>query len=362
MNVFRGWAGVAGAAALLAGASLARAEVTNAAPDFKEVYDLIRANLAGVSDADLNQAAVQGLIEQLHAKVALVSGPNDSTSVPEAPVAVQSAMYDGGIGRLRINGVVDGLAEKLAAAEKDLAATNTNALKGLILDLRFAGGTDYPAAVSAANLFIAKEMPLLDWGTGVVPSKANSDALTLPVIVLVNKQTSGSAEALAAILRADDHAVILGSPTAGETTVGKNFPLKDGRYLRIAMASVKLADGETLSSAGIKPDIRVSVKPDEEKVYFNDPYKDFAAATAGGPGTNTVGRISQRLSEADLIRERKERPGMDLEYMPLPDDETDAAGAAARIAKQKPVVHDPVLARALDLVKGISAFGSPHAP
>ena len=361
MNVFRGWVGVAGAAALLMGASLARAEVANTAPDFKEVYDLIHANLAGVTDGDLNQAAVQGLVDQLHPQVALVSGPNDTSSGPEMLVAVQTSSFDGGIGRLRINQVGDGLADKLAASEKDLVATNTNALKGLILDLRYAGGADYPAAAAAANLFIAKEAPLLDWGKGVVQSKANSDAIALPVVVLVNKKTAGAAEALAAMLRANDHAVILGSPTAGETSIGKNFPLKDGQYLRIAMSSIKLGDGQALTSAGIKPDIQVSVKADDEKAYFNDPYKDFAAV--GGEGTNTVGRVSPRLSEADLIRERKERPGMELEYTLFPDDKTDPTidSSAINLAKPKSVVHDPVLGRALDLIKGIAAFGSSHA-
>jgi hypothetical protein len=31
-------------------------------PDFKEVYDLIKAHLGDVTDADLNRAAVQGFI------------------------------------------------------------------------------------------------------------------------------------------------------------------------------------------------------------------------------------------------------------------------------------------------------------
>src|SRR5213082_1308846 len=38
---------------------------TNEAPDFKEVYELLRANLAGTDEAGLNRAAVQGLLTQL---------------------------------------------------------------------------------------------------------------------------------------------------------------------------------------------------------------------------------------------------------------------------------------------------------
>ena len=63
------------------------------------------------------------------------------------------------------------------------------------------------------------------------------------------------------------------------------------------------------------------------------------------------------LTEADLIRERKERPGMELEYDLAADGSGDATNAS-----EKPFVHDPVLARALDLVKGISALRQAHTP
>src|SRR5258708_33627455 len=47
-------------AALVFVPPLSRAAATNDAPDFKEVYDLLRANLAGADEAGLNRAAGQG--------------------------------------------------------------------------------------------------------------------------------------------------------------------------------------------------------------------------------------------------------------------------------------------------------------
>ena len=46
---------------------------TNPSPDFKEVYDLIRAHAAGASDTELNRAAVQGLLKELGARASLVT-------------------------------------------------------------------------------------------------------------------------------------------------------------------------------------------------------------------------------------------------------------------------------------------------
>lgn len=345
--------------ALLTGPVATRADInTNATPDFREVYDLVRSHLAGESETDLNRAAVQGLLNELHAKVWVDAGKSGSNSTTTGPLLVKSSLYDGPIACLRVGRVADGLADKVNAALKDLKATNQ--LKGVIFDLRYADGHDYAAAASVADLFASHEMPLLDWGNGYSHSTAKSDAIKLPIAILVNKQTSAAAEALAAVLRQSHHGIILGSNTAGEATVGRDYPLKNGQTLRIATAAVKLGDGEMLSASGVKPDIHVSVKPEEEKVYFADPFKDLNASTdpVGANGSNngkTNGtNRTMRTTEADLIRERKERPGMDLEY-------STPVASVRDNEPEKPVVRDPALGRALDLIKGISVLRSTAA-
>ncbi len=346
---------------LLAHAAKGRAEVTtNAVPDFKEVYDLVRSHLGEESEADLNRAAVQGLLNQLHSKVWLDEGKTETNTASGGPLLAKSTLYDGPIAYLRIGRVGEGLAGQISSAVKELKGT-TNHLKGIVLDLRFADGHDYAAAAAVANLFTSREMPLLDWGNGYVRSTPKEDAISLPLAILVNQKTAAAAEAMAAVLRVDDRGVILGTDTAGEATVGKEFPLKNGQYLRIATSAIKLGDGSTLSANGVKPDIQVSVKPEDEKAYFSDPFKELAstaslAGGANGNGTNKVNGTNRmtRTTEADLIRERKERPGMELEYS--------ASAESARASEpEKPVVRDPVLGRALDLIKGISVIRQAHS-
>jgi len=335
------------------------AEVTNAPPDFREVYDLIRSHLAGANATDLDQAAVQGLLKQLHSKVSLVSGGTETNSEEDAPLLADAKLYDGAIAYLRVQRVGAGLADKISAAYKEQFA-GTNVVEGLVLDLRFADGRDYSAAVAVADLFLSKDEPLLDWGNGVVRSSSKPDAITLPLVVLVNGGTAGAAEALAAVLRQDDQALVIGSATAGEATIDQEFALSTGQKLRIATATIKLGNGETLSAGGLTPDIAVAVNPDDEKAYYADPYREIAkplnlVAQLAGSGTNGSGNAATNhphapLTEADLIRERKERPGLDMDYAPLYSG-TDQNPAAA-----KPAVRDPVLGRALDLIKGISVL------
>ena len=347
----------AGAALLLAPAGTS-AEATNTTPDFQEVYDLIRAHLAGETQADLDRAAVQGLLTQLRAKVSLVAPASATNADTDAPLLLKAGLYDGPVGYLRVGRVADGLPALMGAACRDLAATNQ--LKGLVLDLRFADGHDYQSAAAIADLFLGKEVQLLDWGSGFAHSKAKTDAIALPIAILVNQKTAAAAEALAAVLRQVERGVIIGSATAGEATMDQIFPLKNGQSLRVATAAVKLGSGETLSASGLTPDISVAVSPADEHAYFQDPFRQLnrpsdllASLGMGGAGTNGgTNHLSRaRPTEADLIRDRRQNPGREVEYSVSPGKEA---------AVEKPVIRDPVLGRALDLLKVISVLRSPH--
>src|ERR1700757_1912763 len=96
----------AGAFALLAGSEVARADqATNPPPDFKEVYDLIRSNLPNESEADLDRAALQGLLAQLHSKVSLLPGKQGTNASSEAPLLTKTVIYDGPVAYLRVGRV-----------------------------------------------------------------------------------------------------------------------------------------------------------------------------------------------------------------------------------------------------------------
>ena len=78
---------------------------------------------------------------------------------------IKSAVLESNVAYLRVGQVGDDLANQLTAAYRALTATNKVA--GMALDLRFADGNDYAAAVATADLFVTKKMPLLKWGNGL---------------------------------------------------------------------------------------------------------------------------------------------------------------------------------------------------
>src|SRR6185295_16324601 len=74
---------------------------TNAVPHFQEVFRLLRANLPNVSEEELNQAAVQGLLDHFKPRVRLVTR-GLAQSEGEAGQVSQTAIYDKFYGSVRV--------------------------------------------------------------------------------------------------------------------------------------------------------------------------------------------------------------------------------------------------------------------
>ncbi|MCI0743915.1 MAG: S41 family peptidase [Verrucomicrobia subdivision 3 bacterium] len=314
--------------------------------DFDEIFELLRKNLAGATAAELERAAVRGMINELYPLVSVVTNGPPTVST-NAGVLAATRILEGAYGYLRVGQVAAGVDKEFAAALKRLASTNK--LKGLVLDLRFGGGHDYEAAMALADLFFPTRRALIDYGEGTKYASAKTDAISLPMAILINHQTLGAAEALAGVLRRSDVGLLIGTNTAGQANISQEFTLKNGQRLRIATVPVKVADGQVIGRAGLTPDIAVEVSAGEERSYLEDAYRlppDHLAVsgllTNPIAGTNRLTR--RRISEAELVRMQRE--GFDLE----PEIITGREAGPAR----PPVITDPALARAIDLLKGLS--------
>src|SRR5258708_36324702 len=82
-----------------------RADAPAEPPDFKEVYDLIRAHVAGLSQPQLDRAAVQALVAALAPRVMLVGDDNEMNAASSAPAPSQATLYDGEIAYLPVGHV-----------------------------------------------------------------------------------------------------------------------------------------------------------------------------------------------------------------------------------------------------------------
>ena len=206
-------------------------------------------------------------------------------------VLAKSAVLENDVAYLRVGEVGKNLAEEIQSAQNALAMTNK--IAGTILDLRFADGGDLDSAKAAANLFVAKKLPLA---------------------ILVNGETRGAAAKLAADLREARAGLIFGNSTE------------------------------------IKPDIAVVVKIEDEKKFLENPYAAMAQSeTNSSTATNNFSPFIDHTTEADLVR-AKIKDGDENETFPPHAAEP-----------QHPFIRDPVLARAVDLIKGLAVVRESHS-
>jgi len=330
----------------------------NPLPKFDEVYQLLRAHLNGASEADLNRAAVEGLLDQLKSGAMLAGGAPGGEEASAGSTLGKSIIYDDSFAYFRVVKVETNLAGELMASYREMAATNKSRIKGMVLDLRFAGGADFAAAAAAADCFLNADGLLLECGGVAARSTKKDNAITVPLAVLINSKTSEAAEGLAAVLRQTSTGLLLGSQSAGRARVFKEFPLTAGGQLRIAVGDIKLGDG-VVFRGGIKPDIEVKTNPADERAYWEQPYQaPGQPANTNGAGTNIAASLPQtnggafrRFNEAELVREQREGADPEVEL---------GGGGRFQTDPSVKIVRDPALARALDLLKGLAVVQKAH--
>ena len=71
-------------------------------PPFSELYGLVRSNLTGISEAELNRDAVLGFLSQLPSRVTLVTNHTVSAEAAAMPLLTRTNLFDGAYVLLRV--------------------------------------------------------------------------------------------------------------------------------------------------------------------------------------------------------------------------------------------------------------------
>ena len=335
---------------LLSGLAVRAAEPPSlSAPAFQELFDLIKNRITASAQTNVDEAAVRGLLSELKDRVEWVGSPGSESDPVTNQLIGKPIVFDSAVAYFRIYSVERGLAQAIAAARDPLLRTNK--ISGLVFDLRSAQGLNYEAAANAVDAYFTNDSILLDLGNTKLRSSAKTNAIQLPIAVLVNGETSAAAEAFAVMLRQSRLGLIVGAPTRGRTFQFNQFILSNGQAVRIATSPVKIGDGTELGGKKIQPDIKVVLDRAAEERFLANPFAEvdpFSGApvldgtVASGP-TNLppLSVVRRRLTETDLVRQRRGDPGAANAF-----DSGTSSGSDR-------VVRDPALARALDFVKGV---------
>ncbi|MGH8022257.1 MAG: hypothetical protein ACRED1_01655 [Limisphaerales bacterium] len=131
----------------------------------------------------------------------------------------------------------------------------------------------------------------------------------VPLAILINGQTAGASAKLAEELREENAGLVFGS-----------------------------------AAGNFQPDIPVRTNAADQKKWLNNPYAVLpGSAAAANSDTNLLTLVDiDHTTEADLVREK------------IKDGEQDDSDAEPPTPKS--FIHDPVLARGLDFIKGVAAL------
>ena len=210
------------------------------------------------------------------------------------------------IGYVRIAEFQDSTGRELKKAVEEFGG---KPIDGLILDLRNNPGGLLDVAVEVTGLFIQKGKLVVSTKGRVkdqnmqLYAKEDHPHLEYPMVVLINGGSASASEIVADALQDHQRAILMGTKSFGKGSVQTVIPLRDGSALRLTTSLYYTPSGRTIHGEGLQPDIVVEEEmPSDEK---------------------------------ETAKPEKEEPP--------PLDQTVA-------------IKDPVLLRAIDLLKGLKVY------
>jgi len=185
----------------------------------------------------------------------------------EVPVASWSLIPDTDVAFLRLSSFSENSAKKL---EGTIAEARAAGAERFVLDLRDNPGglVEQSEEVAAqflpagSDIYIRKDADGSEEET-TVPDD-NDEPLDAPLVVLVNKGSSSSAEIVAGALRDNDRAKVIGETTFGTGTVLSEYPLSDGSSILLGTAEWLTPNGDSIRGSGIEPDVEIELEEDQE--------------------------------------------------------------------------------------------------
>ncbi|MGV8948727.1 MAG: S41 family peptidase [Candidatus Paracaedibacter sp.] len=172
---------------------------------------------------------------------------------------------EGNIGYIRISYFNDQTTEKLKLAISALQKSLGKSLQGIILDLRNNPGGSPEQAVSVSSLFLDSGIIVHIKGR----KEANNQTLKatqkdllkdIPMAILINQGSASASEIVAAALRDNHRAVLIGEKSFGKGSIQGLYALESYGGIKITIARFYTPKGEEIQGRGIQPDILLPQK------------------------------------------------------------------------------------------------------
>jgi hypothetical protein len=305
---------------------------------YQEMLQVLQERYADTSTivpSKMSEAAVGALLQALKGTACLITVDEATAKPPLPSELVDSAtVIDPFIGYLRVRAMEDGTARQLQNEVQKLIQQQH--INSLILDLRFARGTDFATVPAVASSFFSGNRELFSIqrsaGLQAYSTVASVFSTDISIIALINPETGGATEALAACLQDQARAILIGrGPTAGTAYETTDARLSGGKILRFASGRLTLPHKGDFFTRKVQPDIEVQMNAKLEKDIYEKPFRP-----------PVLQQEVRYFSEAILT-------GRALAPPARTEDNKKENGEPSSN-------KDTVLQRAIDLLKGIAAL------
>jgi len=261
--------------------------------------------------------------------------------------SVKSQLQGDDVGYIRITSFNEQTDSGLQSAMKQLRAKAGSKLTGIVLDLRNNPGGLLDQAIAVCDDFLDKGEIVSTRGRHAEDAQrydAKQGDITdgLPVVVLINGGSASASEIVAGALQDHHRAILLGTKSFGKGSVQTIIQLPGHGAMRLTTARYYTPSGRSIQAQGIEPDI--NVEPAKiEKIAVGDIVHeaDLRGALKNTDANQPAGNKKAPAAPADHGATPPESAA------PAPDVDANVMGTA----------EDYQLARAVDLLRGLSLFG-----
>jgi len=239
--------------------------------------------------------------------------------------SVRSRLYDS-VGYVRITTFSEQTSPGLQKALDDLQTESGDGLTGLVLDLRNNPGGLLSEAIRVSDAFLQEGEIVSTRGRGesdIQHAYARPGDISdgLPIVVLINSGSASASEIVAGALKDHRRAIVMGTRSFGKGSVQTITPMPGHGAMRLTTARYFTPSGVSIQAKGITPDIEVALARIEK--------------LEGGP-----------------VREEDLRGALDSK------EDSSATTEETTEPPADPIEVDYQLARAIDLLQGLTVFSA----
>ncbi len=256
--------------------------------------------------------------------------------------SVESQLLNGNIGYIKIRNFQEDTVDDLDKHIQQLQKASQG-IRGVILDMRNNSGGLLDQAVGVSDRFLDKGTIVVTVGQGKRQREvqrahySERDIINCPMIVIIDAGSASGSEIVAAALKENERALVIGDRSFGKGTVQQLIDLADGSALKLTVAKYLTPLYRDIQTLGITPDINlIPVILGKENIILEK-------------GTTGVLREEDMRGHLHGEVQLPEPPLVSLKYLSHPEETPE--GEEENLYKQKDLSKDNQVQIALELIK-----------